>query len=152
MAIERLATASDIELPRRATDGAAGMDLVAAVDAGGSVRLAPGERALIPTGIRIALPRGLEGQIRPRSGLAWRNGVSVLNAPGTIDSDYRGEIKVVIANLGRDDFVVERGMRIAQLVVAPVLDVTWIEQPVDSQDSARGSGGFGSTGSHAKSK
>ena len=107
--------------------------------------LAPGARAMVPTGLAIALPEGYEAQIRPRSGLAARNGLTVLNAPGTIDADYRGEIKVILANLGEDAFTVERGMRIAQVVVAPVTRIEWDEVDV-LPETARGAGGFGSTG------
>ncbi len=119
------------------------MDLAAAVDA--PMVLAPGARAMVPTGLAIALPEGYEAQIRPRSGLAARNGLTVLNAPGTIDADYRGEIKVILANLGEDAFTVERGMRIAQVVVAPVTRIEWDEVDV-LPETARGAGGFGSTG------
>ena len=119
------------------------MDLAAAIAQ--NLTLAPSDRALIPTGLAIALPGGYEAQIRPRSGLAARNGLTVLNAPGTIDADYRGEIKVILANLGVDPFIIERGMRIAQLVVAPVTRIAWTE--VDAlPDSVRGASGFGSTG------
>ena len=143
VAVTRLPGNDDIALPRYETAQSAGLDLAAAVAA--AVVLAPGGRAAIPTGLAIALPPGYEAQIRPRSGLAVRNGVTVLNAPGTIDADYRGEIKVVLANLGDEPFAVERGMRIAQMVVAPATRVAWDE--VDAlPDSARGGGGFGSTG------
>ncbi len=143
IAVTRLAGNDDIALPRYATAQSAGLDLAAAVTA--PVLLAAGDRALIPTGLAIALPAGYEAQIRPRSGLAARNGVTVLNAPGTIDSDYRGEIGVVLANFGAAPFTVERGMRIAQMVVAPVTRIAWDE--VDSlPGSVRGAGGFGSTG------
>ena len=143
VAVTRLPGNDDIALPRYETAQSAGLDLAAAVAA--AVVLAPGGRTAIPTGLAIALPPGYEAQIRPRSGLAARNGVTVLNAPGTIDADYRGEIKVVLANLGDEPFAVERGMRIAQMVVAPVTRIAWDE--VDAlPDSARGGGGFGSTG------
>ena len=143
VAVTRLPGNDDIALPRYETAQSAGLDLAAAVAA--AVVLAPGGRAAIPTGLAIALPPGYEAQIRPRSGLAARNGVTVLNAPGTVDADYRGEIKVVLANLGDEPFAVERGMRIAQMVVAPVTRIAWDE--VDAlPDSARGGGGFGSTG------
>ena len=143
VAVTRLPGNDDIALPRYETAQSAGLDLAAAVTA--AVVLAPGGRAAIPTGLAIALPPGHEAQIRPRSGLAARNGVTVLNAPGTVDADYRGEIKVVLANLGDEPFAVERGMRIAQMVVAPVTRIAWDE--VDAlPDSARGGGGFGSTG------
>lgn len=143
VAVTRLPGNDDIALPRYETAQSAGLDLAAAVAA--AVVLAPGGRAAIPTGLAIALPPGYEAQIRPRSGLAARNGITVLNAPGTVDADYRGEIKVVLANLGHEPFAVERGMRIAQMVVAPVTRIGWDE--VDAlPDSARGGGGFGSTG------
>ncbi len=130
-------------LPTYATESSAGMDLHAAIEE--DIILGPGERALIPTGLAIALPVGFEAQIRPRSGLAARNGVTVLNTPGTIDADYRGEIKVILINLGTEDFTVERGMRIAQMVVARHARVSWdVVESLDETD--RGEGGFGSTG------
>jgi dUTP pyrophosphatase len=133
----------DLPLPTYATDGAAGMDLRAALDE--TIELAPGERCAVPTGIAIALPQGFECQVRPRSGLAVRNGVTVVNTPGTIDEDYRGEIQVIVINHGREPFVIERGLRIAQAVVTRYERVLLDE--VDSLDaSTRGSGGFGSTG------
>ena len=139
--IERLPHAAG--LPVYATAGAAGADLVAAVDA--PVEIAPGGRSLIPCGFRMALPEGYEAQVRPRSGLALRDGVMVLNTPGTIDADYRGEVQVILANLGDAPFLAERGMRIAQMVVAPAPQATFVE--VDGLDKTeRGSGGFGSTG------
>ena len=139
----RLAHGADLPLPGYATLGSAGMDLLAAV---GEARvLAPGERALIPAGVKIAVPEGFEAQVRPRSGLALDAGITVLNSPGTVDADYRGEVGVILVNLGPESFRVERGMRIAQLVVAPVARATWRE--VDELPaSGRGSGGFGSTG------
>ncbi len=143
VAVTRLAGVEGLDLPAYETEHAAGMDLAAAVDE--PVVLAPGARALVPTGLAIALPEGYEAQIRPRSGLAARNGLTVLNAPGTIDADYRGEIKVILVNLGEDAFTVERGMRIAQIVVAPVTRIEWDEVDV-LPESARGAGGFGSTG------
>ena len=130
------------ELPRYATDGAAGLDLSAALEA--PLIIAPGERALVPTGIAVALPPGHEGQVRPRSGLAVRHGVTVLNAPGTIDEDYRGEVKVALVNHGREPFVVDPGSRIAQLIVAPVTRVAVEEGELD--ETSRGAGGFGHTG------
>lgn len=139
----------DAVLPSYETAGAAGMDLVACMDQ--PVRLGVGERALIPTGLAMALPAGYEGQVRPRSGLAWKNGVTVANAPGTIDEDYRGEVKVILINLGTSHFEVQPGMRIAQLVVAPVTRVE-VELAADVEalgDTSRGSGGFGSTGTGA---
>ena len=141
--IQRLPHYAGLDLPAYATSGAAGMDLRAAVSE--AQILHPGHRLLVPTGIAIALPEGYEAQVRPRSGLALQYGVTVLNAPGTIDSDYRGEIKVLLINLGNEPFVIERGSRIAQLVIAPVQQVTW--RPVESlETSSRGSGGFGHTG------
>ena len=139
----RLSHAADIPLPAYASDGAAGLDLCAANDA--TIQLDPGERVLVPTGFAIRLPRQYEAQIRPRSGLAAKHGVTVANSPGTIDSDYRGEIKIILINLGADAFIIERGMRIAQMVIAPVIQTRIRE--VDSLDeTARGSDGFGSTG------
>ena len=143
VAVTRLPGNDDIALPRYETAQSAGLDLAAAVAA--AVVLAPGGRAAIPTGLAIALPPGYEAQIRPRSGLAAKSGITVLNAPGTVDADYRGEIKVVLANLGDQPFAVERGMRIAQMVVAPVTRIAWDEADA-LPDSARGGGGFGSTG------
>jgi len=141
--IMRLPHGADLPLPEYATPDSAGVDLLAAVSE--DVSLAPGERTLIPTGIALSLPRGYEAQIRPRSGLALKNGLTLLNTPGTIDADYRGEIGIILANLGQESFVVERGMRIAQMVVAPVSQVSW--NMVESlDDSERGAGGFGSTG------
>ncbi len=141
--VRRLPHGADLPLPTYATADSAGMDLLAAVD--GEVTLGPGERRLIPTGLAIALPPGFEAQVRPRSGLALKHGLTVLNAPGTIDADYRGEVGVILANLGAEPFVVTRGARIAQLVVAPYQRVAL--QPVEAlADSARGDGGFGSTG------
>ena len=139
----RLPHGADLPLPDYQSAQAAGLDLLAAVTA--DVILPPGKRALIPTGIAIALPAGSEAQVRPRSGLAARHGVTVLNTPGTIDADYRGEIQVVLINLGEDPFVVRRGARIAQLVIAPVLRAR-ISESKTLTDTGRGSGGFGSTG------
>ena len=141
--VRRLPHGADLPLPAYATADSAGLDLLAAVD--GEVTLGPGERRLIPTGLAIALPPGFEAQVRPRSGLALKHGLTVLNAPGTIDADYRGEVGVILANLGTEPFIVTRGARIAQLVVAPCQRVAL--QPVEAlPDSARGDGGFGSTG------
>lgn len=135
----------DIPLPRYETEHAAGMDVRAAVAE--PLTLNPGERALVPTGLRIALPEGYEAQIRPRSGLAFKHGISLLNSPGTIDADYRGEIRIIMANLGQEPFVIHRGDRIAQLIVAPVATVEW--RVTDSlSETARGDGGFGHTGKH----
>jgi dUTP pyrophosphatase len=138
-----LAHGRGLPLPDYASAGAAGLDLLAAID--GELTLAPGARALVPTGLTMALPAGFEGQVRPRSGLAVKHGVTVLNAPGTIDADYRGEVMVALVNLGDDPFIVERGMRIAQLVVAPVTRAV-LDQVTDLDETARGGGGFGSTG------
>lgn len=132
-----------LPLPAYQSDQAAGLDLPAAVTE--PVVLAPGKRAAVPTGLRLELPRGYEGQVRPRSGLALKQGVTVLNSPGTVDADYRGEVKVILINLGEEDFVIERGMRIAQLVVASVTQAR-IEVASELADSGRGAGGFGSTG------
>jgi dUTP pyrophosphatase len=143
VSIRRLPHGADLDLPRRASTAAAGVDLLAAVT--GEEILAPGGRAVIPTGIAIALPDGFEAQVRPRSGLAAKHGVTVLNSPGTIDADYRGEIGVILINLGKEPFAVARGMRVAQLVVGPITAVEWAEQ-AELPASARGAGGFGSTG------
>jgi dUTP pyrophosphatase len=143
--IMRLPHGADLALPAYQSDHAAGLDLMAAVPADAPIRLAPGARALIPTGIAIALPPATEGQVRPRSGLAARHGVTVLNSPGTIDADYRGELQVILVNCGSESFSVTRGMRIAQLVIAPVAHARLRE--VRALDlTSRGEGGFGSTG------
>ena len=141
--VMRLPHGANLPLPSYQSEGAAGLDLVAAVDA--PVTIGPGHRAMIPTGIAVALPAGTEGQVRPRSGLAARHGVTVLNAPGTIDADYRGEIQVILVNLGQDSFTVARGMRIAQLIIAPALQVA-IRATPNLDETARGVAGFGSTG------
>ncbi|TCS65115.1 dUTP diphosphatase [Varunaivibrio sulfuroxidans] len=143
VALKRLPHGADLPLPAHASANAAGVDLLAAVKA--PLALAPMARALIPTGIAIALPNGFEAQVRPRSGLAAKHGVSVLNSPGTIDADYRGEISVILVNFGDAPFTVERGMRVAQMVVAPVRAIAF-ENVEDLSDSQRGSAGFGSTG------
>jgi dUTP pyrophosphatase len=143
--ILRLPHAGDLPLPAYASAGAAGLDLRAAIPAEAKITLGIGERTLVPTGLTLQLPEGTEAQVRPRSGLAWRHGVTVLNAPGTIDSDFRGEVQVLLVNLGRQDFMIGRGDRIAQLVVAPVLQVIWAES-VEQTSTPRGAGGFGSTG------
>ena len=143
--IMRLPHAADLPLPAYQSALAAGFDLVAAIAADAPVEIAPGGRAMIPTGIAIALPPGNEGQIRPRSGLAIRHGVTVLNAPGTIDADYRGEIQVILVNLGADPFVIRRGMRIAQMVIAPIRQARLVESS-DLNATSRAAGGFGSTG------
>jgi len=143
--IVRLAHGKDLPLPSYQSALAAGLDLLAAVPEDAPLIIAPGERALVPTGLAIALPEGFEAQVRPRSGLAARHGVTVLNAPGTIDADYRGEVQVLLVNLGGDPFAVARGSRVAQLVVAAVTRARLCE--VASLDpTARGMGGFGSTG------
>lgn len=143
--VMRLPHAADLPLPERHSALAAGLDLTAAVAADAPVVIASGGRAAIPTGLVLALPAGHEGQVRPRSGLAIRHGVTVLNAPGTIDADYRGEVQVLLVNLGAEPFTVTRGMRIAQLVVAPVTAARLVEtQNLD--ETTRGTGGFGSTG------
>lgn len=148
IAITKLPHAADIALPAYATAQSAGMDLVAAIPADQPITLAPMQRALVATGIAIALPAGYEAQIRPRSGLAAKNGVTVLNSPGTIDADYRGEIKAILINLSDTPFVIERGMRVAQMVVAAHASVQWNE--VETLDETqRGAGGFGSTGTKA---
>ena len=139
----RLPHGRDLPLPRYASEDAAGLDLLAAIDE--PVELAPGMRKLIPTGISIALPRGYEAQVRPRSGLALKHGIGLLNSPGTIDADYRGEIAVILINHGEAAFAIARGDRIAQLVVAPVTRLAWAESE-KLPDSARGVSGFGSTG------
>ncbi len=141
--IKRLDDARDLDLPLRASEQAAGFDLRAAIT--GSLTLEPGERSLVPTGIAIALPAGYEAQVRPRSGLAARHGIGLVNAPGTIDADYRGEIKVIVINLGREPVTFVRGDRIAQLVVQRIPEIEWT--PVEELPSSeRGEGGFGHTG------
>jgi dUTP pyrophosphatase len=139
--LKRLPHGEGLPLPAYATDGAAGMDVVAAE----ALTLAPGDRAAVATGFAIAIPAGHEVQVRPRSGLALKHGVTCLNTPGTIDSDYRGEVKVILVNLGREPFEIARGDRIAQLVPAPVLRAT-LDEVVTLDDTLRGAGGFGSTG------
>ena len=145
VAITRLPHAEGLALPAHETAASAGLDLRAAVPAGDPTTLPPGGRALLPTGLKIALPEGYEGQVRPRSGLAHRHGVTVLNSPGTIDADYRGEVKVLLVNHGETPYTVERGKRIAQLVVARHARVDWVEQEA-LEETVRGPGGFGSTG------
>lgn len=143
--VTQLSHAEGIPLPAYETSGAAGMDLRAAVADEEPMVLKPGARAMVPTGLAFAVPHGFEAQVRPRSGLAAKAGITCLNTPGTIDSDYRGEVKVILVNLGEEDFTIRRGDRIAQLVIAPVVQANW--QVVDSLDeTARGAGGFGSTG------
>ena len=143
VAVKRLPHGADLPLPDYATLDSAGLDLMAAIDV--PKTLAPGERALVPTGLAIALPRGFEAQVRPRSGLALKDGITVLNSPGTVDADYRGEVGVVLINLGDRPFEVSRGMRIAQMIVAPVTQLVWQEQE-ELSETARGTGGYGSTG------
>ncbi len=145
VAVSVLAHGAGLPLPDYASQGAAGFDFYAAIDAASPLTLATGARALVPTGLKLALPAGFEGQVRPRSGLAVRHGVTVLNAPGTIDADYRGEVMVALVNLGGEPFTLERGMRIAQLVVAPVTRAV-LRQVENLDETARGGGGFGSTG------
>ncbi len=143
--VVRLPHAEGLPLPTYETAQAAGMDLRAAVPDDAPLTLRPGSRYPVPTGLAFALPPGFEGQVRPRSGLAFKHGVTCLNTPGTIDADYRGEVKVILVNHGEEDFVIRRGERIAQLVIAPVVQAVWAE--VDNLDeTARGAGGFGSTG------
>ena len=143
--LKRLPNSEGLPLPARHSELAAGFDLIAAVPADAPVILEPGDRAMIPTGICIALPPGTEGQVRPRSGLALRHGVTVLNAPGTVDADYRGEIQVVLVNLSRDSFTVQRGMRIAQLIIAATMQIR-ISETATLDETTRGVAGFGSTG------
>ncbi len=145
VAIKRLPSGEGLPLPSYQTKNAAGMDLCAAVAA--DVVLAPGAHAIIPTGFAIALPEGFEAQVRPRSGLAAKNAVTVLNSPGTIDADYRGEVGVILINHGKEPFTVTRGARVAQMVVAPVRMIMW-EEKEELADTSRGAGGFGSTGVH----
>jgi dUTP pyrophosphatase len=141
----RLPHAEGLPLPAYETEGAAGMDLRAALPQDEPLTLRPGERFMVPTGLSIAVPRGYEAQARPRSGLAAKSGITCLNSPGTIDSDYRGELKVILINHGPEDFHIRRGDRIAQLVIAPVARAVW--EPVEDLDeTVRGAGGFGSTG------
>ena len=143
--IRRLPHAEGLPLPAYETAHAAGMDLRAAVEDGAPLTLAPGARAMVPTGLAIALPEGFEAQVRPRSGLAAKHGITCLNTPGTIDADYRGEVKVILVNLGSEPFEMARGERIAQMVVAPVTRAVWAEVE-ELDDTTRGAGGFGSTG------
>ncbi len=141
--ITKLAHGGDLPLPAYATEHSAGMDLLAAIKA--PVDLLPGETHMVPTGIAMALPIGFEAQVRPRSGLAAKHGITVLNSPGTIDADYRGEIKVILINLGKTPFTINRGTRIAQMIIAPVTMAQWFETN-DLSETERGQGGFGSTG------
>jgi dUTP pyrophosphatase len=147
--IVRLPHAADLALPQYQSALAAGLDLAAAVPADAPVELAPGGRVMIPTGIAMALPAGCEGQIRPRSGLAIRHGVTVLNSPGTVDADYRGEVQVILINLGSEPFLIRRGMRVAQMIVAPVKQARLVEASA-LPETARASSGLGSTGTTSK--
>ena len=143
--VVRLAHNQDLPLPAYETAEAAGMDLRAAVPEHEPIVLKPGARIAVPTGLSFAIPSGFEGQVRPRSGLALKSGITQVNTPGTIDADYRGEVKVILINLGQEDFTIRRGDRIGQMIVAPVIQASWAE--VESLDeTARGAGGFGSTG------
>ncbi|MGO7872794.1 dUTP diphosphatase [Rhizobium leguminosarum] len=141
----RLASGEGLDLPTYESKGAAGMDLRAAVDEAAPLTLLPGKRALVPTGFIFEIPEGFEGQVRPRSGLAFKNGITCLNSPGTVDSDYRGEVKVLLINLGEEPFIISRGMRIAQMVIAPVTQAR-VAEITAASETARGAGGFGSTG------
>jgi dUTP pyrophosphatase len=143
--LKRLAHGEDLPLPDYATSGAAGMDVVSAED----VVIAPGARHPVATGFALAIPHGFEIQVRPRSGLALKHGITVPNTPGTIDSDYRGELKVLLINHGSEPFAIARGDRVAQLVLAPVVQAAW-EEVAELDETARGAGGFGSTGGHAR--
>ena len=143
--IKRLPSGSDLPLPAYQSEGAAGFDLMAAIPEGEPIIITPFARQLIPTGLAMEIPQGYEGQVRPRSGLALRNGVTVLNTPGTIDSDYRGEVGVILINLGTDPFEVNRGLRIAQMVIAPVTQADLQDRPILGE-TGRGEDGFGSTG------
>lgn len=143
--VKRLPHGAGLPLPAYATAGAAGMDVVSAED----VTIAPGARHAVATGLALAIPQGYEIQVRPRSGLALKHGITVPNTPGTIDSDYRGELKVILINLGSEPFVIVRGDRVAQLVLAPVVQAAW-DEVAELDATERGEGGFGSTGGHAK--
>jgi dUTP pyrophosphatase len=145
IAVVRLPHGEGLPLPAYETEHAAGMDLRAAVSDDAPLTLEPGERAAVPTGLTMALPAGFEAQVRPRSGLALKAGITCLNTPGTIDADYRGEVKVILVNLGQEPFVIRRGERIAQMVIAPVVQAGWREAE-SLDETARGAGGFGSTG------
>ena len=145
IAILRLPHAEGLPLPAYETPGAAGMDLRAAAPEDAPITLRPGARAMVPTGFCIAVPPGYEAQVRPRSGLAARQGITCLNTPGTVDSDYRGEVKVILINLGEEDAIIRRGDRVAQMVICPVAQADWAESET-LDETSRGSGGFGSTG------
>jgi dUTP pyrophosphatase len=145
VAVKWLPHGEGLDLPAYQTPLSAGMDLAAAISPEARLKLKPGERAVVPTGLSLALPAGFEAQVRPRSGLAFKHGITCLNTPGTIDADYRGEVKVLLINLGQEEFTIRRGERIAQMIIAPVTQARWRE--VDAlPDTARGAGGFGSTG------
>ncbi|PCI33162.1 MAG: dUTP diphosphatase [Alphaproteobacteria bacterium] len=145
---QQLPHGAGLKRPEFETIHSAGMDLMAALGEGTELTLKVGERLLVPTGFAMALPHGFEAQVRPRSGLAWKNGVTVLNSPGTIDADYRGEVKVILINHGTEDFTLTRGMRIAQMIIAPVTQITWdVRENLD--ETVRGAGGFGSTGTQS---
>ena len=148
VAIQILPHGEGLKFPEYETKNSAGMDLMAAIAEGEELILAPGKRLMVPTGFAMALADGFEAQVRPRSGLAWKNGVTVLNTPGTIDADYRGEVKVILVNLGEEDFTITRGMRIAQMVTEPVTQISWNKQD-NLDETARGTGGFGSTGTQS---
>jgi len=143
VSVQRLDHGKDLPLPEIQTELSAGVDLLAAVE--GNIELTPGDRTIVPTGLMIALPAGFEVQIRPRSGLAIKSGITVLNSPGTIDADYRGEIGAIMINQGQETFTIKRGMRIAQMVVVPVVGIEWVETDT-LPETTRGAGGFGSTG------
>ena len=143
--ILRLPHGEGLDLPAYETPGSAGMDLRAAVEEGAPLEIAPGGRFAVPTGLIMEIPAGFEGQVRPRSGLALKSGITCLNAPGTIDSDYRGEVKIILANLGSEPFIITRGMRVAQLVIAPVVQAR-VSVHDSLSETDRGAGGFGSTG------
>jgi dUTP pyrophosphatase len=145
MGLVRLPHSEGLPLPTYETAGAAGVDLRAALPEDRKIILLPGKRVLVPTGLIFEIPAGFEGQVRPRSGLALKHGITCLNTPGTIDSDYRGEVQVLLINHGEEDFAITRGMRIAQLVIAPVIQAR-IEERVELAETSRGAGGFGSTG------
>ncbi|MFB9949873.1 dUTP diphosphatase [Rhizobium puerariae] len=145
VSLARLPHGAGLDLPSYETSGAAGMDLRAAVEEGSPLTIAPGKRVLVPTGFIFEIPDGFEGQVRPRSGLAFKHGITCVNTPGTIDSDYRGEVKVLLINLGEEDFVITRGMRIAQMVIAPATQAR-IAEITQTTATTRGAGGFGSTG------
>lgn len=147
VAVKCLEHFEGLELPAYETQDSAGMDLRAAIAADDELIIQPGRRVMVPTGLAMALPNGFEAQVRPRSGLALNHGVTVLNSPGTIDADYRGEVKVILINHGAQPFAIERGMRIAQMVIAPVTQLEWM-QSISLSDTKRGEGGFGSTGKH----